>query len=113
MGCIHTGWLNTKSKGGGGKVMGLTWHHGQQQQRSPPPSGPLGWHREEFLQAVFAEEGSSQKPQPLWCLLKLHFVKAGKSSAKSSSGLQKGKLQFSTPNLHSECRKKTTKVRNE
>lgn len=46
-------------------------------------------------------------------LAEVALVKAGKSSAKSSSGLQKGKLQFSTPNLHSECRKKATKVRNE
>lgn len=39
-------------------------------------------------------------------LAEVTLVKAGKSSARSSSDLQKGKLQFSTLNMHSECRGK-------
>lgn len=43
---MHTHGVAEHKKQGVGRVMGLTWHHGQQ-QRSPPPSGPLGWHRED------------------------------------------------------------------
>lgn len=57
-------------------VKGLTRHHRRQQQ-SPPPTGPLWVAQrgpgEQFLQAVFAKEGLSQKHQPWWCLLKLHL----------------------------------------
>lgn len=101
-----------------GMVMGLTWHHGQQQQQSPPPSGPP-WvaQRGTAMRAVPAGSVCRGRffteTSAIVVLAEVTLVKAGKSSAKSSSDLQKGKLQFSTLNMHSQCRKKTTKVRNE